>query len=71
MKADRIIEQHEAGLISAREAHDGLTRLAKQAQFNADYSDHPDSYKRWINESQAARRALASEPLVFGGLHHV
>lgn len=65
MHADRIIEQRDAGLISAREARNLLRRLAKQATFNADYSDHPDSYTRWSNESLAAHRALAGETLIY------
>lgn len=58
MKADRIIEQRDAGLISDREARDGLTNLVNQSLFNANYSDHIDSYKRWIAERNAALRAL-------------
>lgn len=62
MKANRITEQRDAGLISASEARTALRRLAKQAQFNADYSDHIDSYKRWTNEAVAAHRAVANVP---------
>ena len=54
---NNIIAQRDAGLISSREATGLLRRLAKQAQFNADYADHPDSYKRWQGEARAAARA--------------
>ena len=58
MHADKIIEQREAGLISDREARDGLTTLVNQSLFNANYSDTLPSYKRWIAERNAALRAL-------------
>ena len=57
---NHILAQRDAGLISAREATGLLRRLAKQAQFNADYADHPDSYNRWQNEANAAARAVTS-----------
>lgn len=60
MKADKITEQHDAGLISTSEACDSLRNLDAQARFNADYSDHYDSYWRWTREGQAARLALAA-----------
>ena len=44
-KTSQIVAQCDAGLISRVEARDALSQLAKQAQFNADYSDHPDSYR--------------------------
>ncbi len=55
---DNILALREPGLISAREARASLRRLAKQAQFNADYSDHVDSHKRWTNEARAAHAAV-------------
>ena len=67
MKAKQIIELRDAGLISSREARNSLRRLANQAKFNADYSDTLASYKRWMAESLAARRALSNEPLIYSG----
>lgn len=58
MLANKIIEQFDAGLISASEARANLVQLAKQAQFSADYTDHIDSYKRWTAETTAAHDAL-------------
>ena len=60
MKADTITEQHSTGLISTAEAADALSTLSAQARFNANYSDHYDSYWRWTREGQAARLALAA-----------
>ena len=59
MLADKIIAQRECGLITSREARAALRRIAKQSRFNADYSDHLDSHKRWTNEERAATRALS------------
>jgi hypothetical protein len=55
-----IIAQRDAGLITRHEARRSLRRLAKQARFNADYADHPDSVTRWTNEAQAATRAAVT-----------
>lgn len=75
MHADRIIEQRKAGLISDREARDGLTNLVNQSLFSANYSDTLQSYKRWIAERNAALRALDTlrsgkcDPYVYAGDH--
>ena len=53
-----ILAQRDSGLITKREARSSLRRLAKQAQFNADYSDSLDSYNRWTGEARAAEQAL-------------
>lgn len=69
--AAQIIEQRDAGLISAGEARATLQHLVKQATWNACYSDSPDSYKRWIAEGVRAQSALNGGPrltVIIGGL---
>ncbi len=69
--AAQIIEQRDAGLISAGEARDLLQHLAKQATWNAAYSDSPDSYKHWTAEAARAQCALNGGPrltVIIGGL---
>lgn len=56
-KANDIIAQRDAGLISNWEAKSSLKRLAKQAKFNADYADDPKEYFRWTREADAATQA--------------
>lgn len=53
-----ILESRAALLISDSEARDALAQLAKNAQFNADYSDDPNSYKRWSRIAESARSEL-------------
>lgn len=60
MLADKIIAQQQSGLISSHEARALLRRAAKQCRFNADYSDHIDSYKRWDREARRAAAACRS-----------
>lgn len=60
MLADKIIQQRECGLITTREARRALRRAAKQARFNADYSDSPASYQRWDREARAAAAVVRS-----------
>ena len=57
---ETLIAQRESGLITDRECRASLRRLSKQAQFNADYSDSLDSYKRWSGEAVAASRAAGT-----------
>ncbi len=59
---ETLIAQRESGLITERECRASLRRLAKQAQFNADYSDSLGSHKRWTNEAVAATRAAGRHP---------
>lgn len=56
--ANDIIAQRDAGLISNWEAKRALKQLAKQAKFNADYSDTLEGYTRWTRERADAERAL-------------
>ena len=60
MKADAIVSQHRAQLITRAETLESLDQLERQAKFNAAYSDSFDSYWRWTAEAQAARIALRS-----------
>lgn len=54
-----IVEQHRACLINRIEARVTLDAMKRQADFNACYADHPDSYKRYTRLAAAAERALA------------
>lgn len=57
---DAILAQRAHGLITPREARRALRRLAKQARFNADYSDSLAGYERWDKEARAALHAAQS-----------
>lgn len=49
-----ISKQYTSGLISEAEAADAISKARRSAEYNRDYSDHPDSYKRWDNIARFA-----------------
>ena len=55
-----IVALRDAHLISFDEARTALRVCATRAQYDADYSDSPASYKRWSAIAAMARRELAT-----------
>ena len=55
---DEIVSQCDAGLISIAEARCALNFVVKRARRDANYSDSPESYKRFDREALAATDAL-------------
>ncbi len=69
--AAQIIEQRDAGLLTAREARQFLRMIVRQAKFNADYASDNAEYQRWRAERSRAHCALNGGPqltVINGGL---